>query len=189
VNVPARRRCHHCCVTLIALALVAGCAAAAPVDGSASRISVVFIEPEKFIDARRAALEPTFPAILRELESFLIDTAARYVPADMKLSIQVTNIDLAGDFELFRGPQADRVRINKGIYPPRIALQFRLADGGDKTIKQGERSLTDLNYQQRAAYPKEDNLRYEKELLRDWLRDEFGALKSKTSQLAPRQRT
>lgn len=161
---------------------------ATPATQPASRISVVFIEPEKFSDARRSALEPTSPAVLRELESFLIDTAARYVPVDMKLDIRVTNIDLAGDFELFRGPQADRVRITKGLYPPRIALQFRFVDASDETVMEGERSLTDLNYQQRAAYPKENDLRYEKDLLRDWLRDEFGALRSKTSRLAPRQR-
>ena len=38
------------------LLLVAGCAAAAPVHDSASRVSVTFIEPEKFTDARRAEL-------------------------------------------------------------------------------------------------------------------------------------
>ena len=113
MNTFARRRLDKGCA--IALLLLAGCAAAAPVEESVSRVSVAFIEPEKFTDARRAELEPTSSGILRELEKFLIEDGACYVPADMRLNIRVTNIDLAGDFELFRGPQADHVRIAKGL--------------------------------------------------------------------------
>lgn len=164
----------------IAFLLLAGCAAAGPVDESVSRISVAFIEPEKFTDARRAELEPTSSGILRELEKFLIETGARYVPEDMKLNIRVTNIDLAGDFELFRGPQADHVRITKGLYPPHVVLEFELVDAAAKEVaKAGKRDLTDIDYQSRSAYPKEDYLRYEKDILRDWLRAEFSDLKSR----------
>jgi hypothetical protein len=162
----------------IGFLLLAGCATAAPVDESASRISVTFVEPEKFTDARRAELQPTSSGALRELEKFLIDASTRYVPENMKLNIRVTDIDLAGDFELFRGPQADQVRITKGLYPPRIALEFRVADAAGQPVKEGKRDLTDIDYQLRVAYPRDDYLRYEKELLRDWLRDEFATLKS-----------
>lgn len=166
-------------ISAIALLLVAGCAAAAPVNETTSRISVAFIEPEKFTDARRAELEPTSSAILREFEKFLIETGARYVPEDMRLNIRVTNIDLAGDFELFRGPQADQVRITKGLYPPHVALEFELVDSAAKVVKTGKRDLTDIDYQLRSAYPREDYLRYEKDILRDWLRTEFSDLKSR----------
>lgn len=149
-------------------------------DTSASRVSVTFIEPEKFTDARRAELEPTSSAILDDLERFLIDTAAPYVPANMKLNIRVTDIDLAGDFELFRGPQADHVRITRGLYPPRIALEFELVDSTETIVKSGKRNLTDIDYQSRSVYPREDYLRYEKDILRDWLRAEFGGLKNRT---------
>jgi hypothetical protein len=33
----------------------------------------------------------------------------------MRLEVKITDIDLAGDFELFRGPQFDHVRVNKSI--------------------------------------------------------------------------
>jgi hypothetical protein len=65
MNALARRRLEKACA--IALLLLAGCAAAAPVDESVSRVSVAFIEPEKFTDARRAELDPTSSVILREL--------------------------------------------------------------------------------------------------------------------------
>ena len=144
-------------------------------------MSVTFIEPEKFTDARRAELEPTSTGVLGELEKFIIATGARYVPENMKLNIRVTNVDLAGDFELFRGPQADQVRITKGLYPPHIVLEFEVVDNAGKAVKSGKRDLTDIDYQQRSVYPADDYLRYEKDILRDWLRAEFGDLKSRTT--------
>jgi hypothetical protein len=85
----------------IALLLLAGCAAASPVDESGSRISVTFIEPENFTDARCAELAPTSTGIIGELENFIITAGVRYVPKNMKLIIRTTDIDLAGDFECF----------------------------------------------------------------------------------------
>jgi hypothetical protein len=163
------------------LLLVAGCAAAAPVDESASRVYVTFVEPEKFTDARRAELEPTSKGVLGELQNFIITTGTRYVPETMKLHIRVTNVDLAGDFELFRGPQADQVRVTKGLYPPHIVLEFEVVDSTEQVVKSGKRDLTDINYQLRSVYPREDYLRYEKDILRDWLRAEFGDLKNRTT--------
>lgn len=157
------------------LASFAGCAAAA-MQASPSRVFVTFIEPEQFTDVRRAELTPASPGLLRELENFLIDAGSRYVPRDMKLNIRITDINLVGDFELFRGPQADQVRIVRGLYPPRIVLEFELLDSTAKVIKTGQRELTDLDYQLRAAYPRDDYLRYEKDILRDWLRAEFAGL-------------
>jgi len=167
-----------CKLSATTLLLGAGCAAAAPVDESLSRISLVFVEPEKFTDARRAELEPTSSAILGELEKFIIATGARYLPEEMRLTIRVTNVDLAGDFELFLGPQAEHVRIVKGLYPPHVVLEFELVDGAAKVVKTGKRDLTDIDYQLRSVYPRNDYLRYEKDLLRDWMREEFSALKN-----------
>jgi hypothetical protein len=174
----ARRLYHFAAAVFL---LVAGCAAAAPVTDSASRVSVTFIEPEKFTDARRAELDPTSPGILGELQKFIIATGARYVPENMKLNIRVTNVDLAGDFEPFRGPQADQVRITKGLYPPHIVLEFEVVDGAAQVVKSGKRDLTDIDYQLRSVYPTDDYLRYEKDILRDWLRGEFGDLKNRTT--------
>ena len=173
------------CGALAAAALIAsGCAAASSDAERVSPVSVTFVEPEKFTDAKRSEMERSSAGLLGELQKFIIETGERYVPAEARLTIHVIDVDLAGDFELFRGPDFDHVRITKGLYPPRIVLEFRLTDGGDRIIKEGKRDLTDIDYQLRSAYPREDYLRYEKDMLRDWLRAEFGAPKSaKTSRL------
>ena len=102
----------------------------------------------------------------------------RYVPAGMRLEIKVTDIDLAGDFEPWRGPQFGHVRITRDIYPPRICLEFRLTDGSGGSVSAGKRALRDIAYQQRLVRPLDDYLRYEKGILRDWFRSEFSNLKS-----------
>jgi len=168
-------------IPIVGFLLLFACSANAPIDPSSSRISVTFVEPEKFIDARRAELEPASKGVLGELQKFIVATGARYVPENMKLRIRVTNIDLAGDFELFRGPQADQVRITKDLYPPHIVLEFEVVDRAEKVIKSGKRDLTDIDYQSRSVYPREDYLRYEKDILRDWLRAEFSDLKNRTT--------
>ena len=97
------------------------------------------------------------------------------------MSIRVTDVDLAGDFESFRGPQADQVRITKDLYPPRIVLEFEVIHDTAAVVRSDKRDLTDLNYQLRNVYPREDYLRYEKDILRDWLRSEFGFLSADNS--------
>ncbi len=54
---------------------LSGCAASAPPDEAVSRVSVSFVEPEKFTDSRRVELAPICAGVLRELEKFLIETA------------------------------------------------------------------------------------------------------------------
>jgi hypothetical protein len=105
---------------------------------------------------------------------------ARCVPENMRLNIRVINVDLAGDFELFRGPQADQVRITQGLYPAHIELDFELVDNTGNVVKAGKRDLTDINYQLRSVYPREDALRYEKNILCDWLHAEFNGIKGRT---------
>jgi hypothetical protein len=168
-------------IPIVGFLLLSGCSTNAPVGSSPSRISVTFVEPEKFTDAHRAEFEPTQSGVLGELQNFIVATGTRYVPEPMKLNIRITNVDLAGDFELFRGPQADQVRITKGLYPPHIALEFEVLDSTEKVVRSGKRDLTDIDYQLRSVYPREDYLRYEKDILRDWLRAEFGDLKNRTT--------
>ena len=93
----------------------------------------------------------------------------------MMLAIRVTDVDLAGEFEPRRGPQFDRVRIMREIYPPRIDLEFRLTDSEGTVAREGRRQLRDPLYLARAVLGDSDRLRYEKELLGEWLREELGS--------------
>jgi hypothetical protein len=142
-----------------------------------ARIHVVFVEPEKFTDARRAEFKPNSEAILDDIAKFMQEMGEETIPRDMNLDIKVTDVDLAGNFEPWRGPQSEQVRITNQLYPPRFALEYGVIDARGQVIQSGKRDLTDLNYQLRTFYPMDDYLRYEKDLLRQWFRAEFGKLK------------
>src|SRR5262245_16744499 len=79
-------------------------------SGPASRIAVVFVQPQHFTDVRYSKAEPNSAAILGALHTLMCKMGERYVPAGMQLEIKVTDIELAGDFEPWRGPQFGAVR-------------------------------------------------------------------------------
>lgn len=142
---------------------------------------VVYFEPEKFTDVRGSGsgdTESARNATLDELRTYIAKQANRLLAPGQQLKITVSDIDLAGDFEPWRGPQWDDVRIVKDIYPPRIKLAFQLTDANGTVLKQGDRDLRDLSFMLKLSINRDDPRRYEKDLLDDWLREEFGRVKA-----------
>ena len=92
--------------------------------------------------------------------------------------MKFTDIDLAGEYEPQRGPQFMDVRIVKDIYPPRFDLEFKLTGADGKVISSGKRQLRDLNFMSRLVLPSSEPLRYEKDILKDWLRGEIKSAKA-----------
>ena len=158
------------------LGLVAATAApAAKADKPASPVEVTFIAPENFTDAKEGALDSARgrDALLDQLKAHLVTTAAQYLTTGQRLEIKVTDVDLAGDFEPWHGSTFNDIRIVKDIYPPRINLEFRLLGADGKVVSEGKRQLRDLGYLLTATLPASDPLRYDKQVLSDWLRQEF----------------
>jgi Protein of unknown function (DUF3016) len=158
--------------------LAVGCATATDRAAirPASRISVTFVQPERFTDVDSLLASPKGTAdLLAEIDRDLHAAGERYVPAGLALEIQVTNIDLAGEFEPWRGPQFQRIRIMRDIYVPRFELTFRLTDGTGAVVKEGRRVLVDQLYLNSAALNDGDPLYYDKLLLRGWLRQELAS--------------
>ena len=91
-----------------------------------------------------------------------------------KLTVTFTDIDLAGEFEPWRGPQFDEVRIVKDIYPPGFKFAYTLTDANGKVLKEGTENIRDMNFQMRLLIDTNDTLRYEKDILTDWMRMTLG---------------
>lgn len=144
------------------------------------RTEVVFFEPEKFTDIREGSLTRPDPAkseVLGELRTHLVKEANRLLAQGQVLTIKVLDIDLAGEFEPWRVPQWTDVRVVKDLYMPRIKLAFKLVGADGRVIKEGERDLRDLAFMMKLSINRDDPRRYEKELLDDWLRQDFSGLK------------
>jgi hypothetical protein len=153
-------------------------AGAAPLAASDAppRVTVAFFEPEKFTDVRDSGLfnDSGRSNYLEQIRDHLLEQAPKHLAEGQRLEITFTDIDLAGDFELWRGPQYFDVRMVRDIYPPRLEFSFRLLDASGKGVKEARRTLLDLAIQLRSSMiTQHDTLRYEKSMLDDWLREEF----------------
>lgn len=167
--------------------LVLGLLAVAPLVMRAAerrtiaRADVIFFEPKKFTDVKDTYMgdyeRTTYLDLIRE---HLLEQAKYYVPEGDFLQVTITDIDMAGDFEPWHGPNWDDVRVVKEIYPPRVQLTFRLTDAAGNVVKQGKRDLKDLNFLMKINMSfRDDPVRHENALLDDWLRDEFPRVRNK----------
>lgn len=168
-------------IRLLLLSLLAGPALLAfpPTPGEITkpvpRIQVIFSDPDKYTDAKDSYMgsDKGRDAILDQLKDYLTTRAPRYLAEGQRLTITVTDVDLAGEFEPGRGPRWDEVRIVKDIYPPRINLSFQLTDADGNVVKSGTRKLQDMDFMMNLSINTNDSLRYEKTMLDDWLSHEF----------------
>ena len=165
---------------LLSALLLAGTEAAHaldPVKGP-SQVEVTFFESEKFTDVKDGEFgtDKGREATLAALKEHLVKRASRNLLPGQKLAVTVTDVDLAGEYEPWRGGQWSDVRIVKDIYPPRISLAFRLMAADGTVLKEGKRDLLDMGFMMKLTDAfRDDPLRYEKELINDWLSTEFRA--------------
>jgi hypothetical protein len=167
----------------ISAALFVAMAPAASHAQHVPRVEVVFVQPAKFTDVGNsyAPADRQREALLGQLKRHLEERAARHVAKDDHLAISITDVDMAGGFEPWRGPVLSDVRIVKDIYPPRIVLKFKLTRA-DGTVAAGQRSLSDIAFMTYINFgDRYDLLRHEKRLLDDWLEREFRQGRGKQS--------
>jgi len=163
-------------VALVALNVSAFAADSAAAEKTDARVEVTYENPEKFSDVKDSSFgsDRGREGFLYELKDHLVTRGGKLVPEGHKLSITITEVDLAGDFEPWRGVQLSDVRIIKEIYPPRVNLSFKLTDMTGAVVKEGTRELRDVAFQMTTmAFPSSDHLRYEKAMLDNWLRSEL----------------
>jgi hypothetical protein len=143
--------------------------AAAPAE---SRVEVNFIEPERFTDLRSTySYKGADEGYMNELRRHLVRTASERLPQGYRLQVNITDVDMAGDFEPHRGATFMDTRIVREIYPPRIRLNYQLMDAAGNVVTEGEQRLQDLGFtHQIDPINRSDPLRHEKRLLSDWVR-------------------
>jgi hypothetical protein len=80
------------------------------------------------------------------------------------------DIDLAGMIR----PDRNDVRFMTSTTIPRMQLKFQLIGTDGHVLQEGERQLSDMNYQMSIGLiGRNEPLYYDKQLLKDWLAKEF----------------
>lgn len=164
------------------LAFVPLANAARPAPPTDVRAEVLFLEPEKFTDVKDSYMSDDVrrSTYLDQLRDHLIEKARYYVPVGSRLAVTFTDIDMAGDFEPWRGPQFNDIRIVKDLYPPRLVFSFRLTDAEGNVVKEGRRDLRDMAFMMKLSMASQsDTMRHEKGMLDDWMRADFPRLAKK----------
>lgn len=140
-----------------------------PKAAPASRISVNFINPASFKDI---GPNRSREVLLRDLGDAMQKAAIQSLRKDLRLDLKVTNVDLAGDFEPWRGMDFSEVRVMRDVYPPRMTIEYRLSDPHGKVLTQGEAKLSNTEYLRNSRF-ESDPLRHDKALFRDWFSQKF----------------
>lgn len=81
-----------------------------------------------------------------DLANYLARQSSAALAPGQHLSLSLTDIDLAGDFEPWKGPQWQDVRVMRDIHSPRIRLSYTLRNAGGEVIQEGDSVLSDLSY-------------------------------------------
>ena len=102
------------------------------------------------------------------------------LPDNQKLLMKVTDLDLAGQVwpasHLGLGHGTSDVRIVKNIDIPRINFSYKLLDESGEVVQQAEVKLKDMSFLDRSHHLfKSESLRYEKNMLQRWFKQEFAA--------------
>lgn len=141
-------------------------------------VNVRYQNPQHFTEATRSpgAHLIDADAYLKPLRAYIAQRASRILAPGQRLDIEVTDVDRAGDYEPWLGPNFDDVRIIKDIYPPRIDLNFALYGADGNVLREGRRKLRDAAFLSDNSASDQDPLRYEKSLLDLWLRKGVGNL-------------
>jgi hypothetical protein len=164
-------------LTCIAAALLTMNVGASPADPDLQQgpVLVEFIDPGSFTDARigDGLRKGASKSVTSGLTSYLSSRAASHLEAGQLLHIEFTDVDLAGDYEPSTRIALQDVRIVKSVYPPRLEFRWELKDATGATLRAGEENLRDLGFQTHVSSRDSDPLRYEKHVLKRWLRDTF----------------
>jgi hypothetical protein len=110
----------------------------------------------------------------KQLGEQLRKSADKVLPPGQQLRVQVNDVKLAGAFEPWHRPGLDDVRIMKDIYPPMMDVHYTLLAADGATLREGDAKLRDSAYLQRSIANTSDPLRFDKRMIDEWLRKEFG---------------
>lgn len=139
-------------------------------------VSIDWTDPAQFSDIRYSGnrWEAKRGNWVEQLAQHLRKSALKRLPPGESLQVTITDIKRAGNYEPWHGANLHDARIVRDIYPPRISLTFKRLDAQGGVIEQGERKLSDAAFLTGPTrLGDSDPLRYEKNMLDDWLRREF----------------
>jgi hypothetical protein len=142
---------------------------------AAGTVQVKFVEPDKFADVR-GMHQRVDEDLLKILEAHFQVSASKHVPDGQTLSIEVLDVDLAGEFRPRFSASPDVRVLGLGADSPHIKLRYALSSPSG-AAQLAEVQLSDLGYLHRSTgrYGSSESLRYERRMIDEWVGKTFAA--------------
>lgn len=141
----------------------------------AGELKLDWQDPSEFRDADYYynGGEKSKEIVIKNLTKYFTKEAERQLPEGTVLEIKVTELDLAGDFEPWRAPTWNDVRIVKDIYPALIEFDYKYIGADGVVISEGSERLRDTLIPRSITavqIGRTENYPYVKNLMRKWMR-------------------
>ena len=142
---------------------------------AAGELKIEWSNPEDFRDADYYynGGEKSKEIVFNNLERYFKKQAEKRLPEGSVLTMKVTELDLAGDFEPWHAGVWDDVRIVKTIYPAIIEFDYQLVDADGNVLSEGSERLRETMVPQSMSAEfigRSELYPYVKVLVRDWMR-------------------
>ena len=147
-------------------------------QSAAAAVEVKFVEPEKFRDIELSGFSKkrSIEHVQKDLTKIFKEIAKDYVGEKEKLSIEVTNIDLAGYIDYMSGDANRDIRVvrNSDIY--KLYFRFESKNESGDTTKQGEKKIREFLTHKPSRLIKNskgNTVNYFEDDLKKWFKEEF----------------
>ena len=142
-------------------------------QGLAEEPLVVMTWPEKaeeLTDIRLSGMRPerAYPVVQKQFQEIFERSIRSFLEEGQQLKVTIKDIDLAGDIEPWRGGRFSDVRIIRSIYPARLSFSWQLKSAEGSVLKEGEERLVSNMVTRPHGFGSNDNLAYERDLIRRW---------------------
>lgn len=142
-----------------------------PASALAGEALVEWKHPEKYTDIRSGdqSVEGMRKSIAKSLGGEFSGLAAQ-LPPGYRLSVTVTDLDLAGEVDPIPMRTMNEIRVLKDIYFPRMVFDYRLEDpAGAVLLEQSGVVLDDMQYMSAIRTTRSGESFYaERKMIRDW---------------------
>lgn len=149
--------------------LLASLALILPLSAQAD-VTVEWISPENYTDAWSSSVhsDKSRQITLEQLQRFIEQTASAMLPDGQNLNLQVTQLDLEGEFEPWR-VNSQNVRIVKSPYFALIAFDYKITDANGNVIKEGSENLQNDLLVAPGIPDATESASYTRSTLRNWM--------------------
>ncbi|MDT8998917.1 DUF3016 domain-containing protein [Paucibacter sp. APW11] len=154
---------------LVLAAVLTACA----VPAWAASAEVTFVAPDGYADIGRSSRDRD--EALAGLKAHLEKAAESALPATQKLSIEVLQVNLAGEVEPLFRHRMEEVRVLRQVSWPSMKLHYVLRDEAGTVLKEATTELSEMDYLQRLSGRYSGALQYEKQMIDRWFASEFAA--------------